>query len=368
MTALSRQNLSTINADIAALNQATAKSTQDQNGLKQKLDRLLGGNTLADVDIDLKGDFDAALKAEQTTQENVAKLVFGLNAANQGLVDQFRSMSTDTFIEKVIGLFSKERAQIMKTERIRKASISENLQEMVNAADRLQVPMKERLVALEYRYENTLVGQKRVNEKFELGEQERVTLSAEIERLTAERNALQATIAGMGTETPSSERAALETDFAEISNTFNKATERLQTCIATQQKLAGHRESYANHAYSLAMLIATQKTNIAGLEIDVEETTTMFGAMPDAIKAAKQQEYAAQINLANRVAHSMANDLILQISTSARNSVLSSINVDKFFADNSQKYRELRKQNEANFAKQMADLQAEFERRSASVN
>lgn len=364
MAALSNTKLTNIDAEIAAISQASVTNSKGADIVKQKLDKLLGGAALTEVEVDLKGDFDAAIKKDQATQENLAKLIHSLNEVSKGLTDQFKSMSSDTFVERVVGLFSKERSEIMKVERIRNASIADNLTELVQRSDKTLVALKELLVSLERKYESTLDGQKRVNEKYELGEAERVTLNAEIERLTLERNALQATISTLSADVPSAERAALETDFAEISNAFNQASERLQTCMATQQKLAGHRESYANYAHSLAMVIATQRTLIAGLEIDTEESTTLFETLTEALKASKQQEYAAQINLAGRVAHSMANELMLQIGASARNNVVTMMNMDKIFATRAEKYKTMREANEKDFANTMASIQAEFANRA----
>lgn len=363
MAARTNTNLTNIDAEIAAIGQVAANTKSAGDVVKQKLDKLLNGSSLTDVAVDLKGDFEASVKKEQATQENLAKLVQSLNEVSKGLTDQFKSMSTDSFMEWAVGVFSKERSEVMKAERIRKASITESLNELVQRSDKLLVALKELLVSLERKMESTLDGQKRVNERYELGEAERVALNADIERLTLERNALQATIAGLDATVPSAERAALETDFAEISNTYNEATERLQTRMAVQQKLAGHRESYSNYTHSLAMVIATQKTLIAGLEIDTEESTTLFDTLTEALKASKQQEYASQINLASRVAHSMGNELMLQISASSRNNVVNTMNMDRIFAEKSKKFAEARAAIDADSAKSLASIQAEFEKR-----
>jgi hypothetical protein len=363
VAARTNTNLTNIDAEIAAIGQVAANTKSAGDVVKQKLDKLLNGSSLTDVAVDLKGDFEASVKKEQATQENLAKLVQSLNEVSKGLTDQFKSMSTDSFMEWAVGVFSKERSEVMKAERIRKASITESLNELVQRSDKLLVALKELLVSLERKMESTLDGQKRVNERYELGEAERVALNADIERLTLERNALQATIAGLDATVPSAERAALETDFAEISNTYNEATERLQTRMAVQQKLAGHRESYSNYTHSLAMVIATQKTLIAGLEIDTEESTTLFDTLTEALKASKQQEYASQINLASRVAHSMGNELMLQISASSRNNVVNTMNMDRIFAEKSKKFAEARAAIDADSAKSLASIQAEFEKR-----
>ncbi len=367
MAANTRTNFSNIDAEIAAIGQASTASTKGGDIIKQKLDRLLNGATLTDVDIDLNGDFDAAMKKDQATQENLAKLIHSLNETSKGLTDQFKSMSSDTLLERAVALFSKERSEIMKVERIRNASIADNLHELVQRSDKTLVALKELLVSLQHKNEKTLEGQRRVNERYELGEAERVQLNAEIERLTLERNGLQDTITKLDLSVPNAERAALETDFAEISNAFNGATERLQTRMAIQQKLADHRKSYANYTHSLAVVIATQKTLIAGLEIDTEESTTLFDTLTEALKASKQQEYASQINVASRVAHSMANELMLQISQSSRNNVVNMLNIDKVFAERSEKFSNLRAQAEADYARAIAGIQAEFDNRSKAA-
>jgi hypothetical protein len=369
MAAGIRTDLTNIDAEIAAIGKASTASARSSSDIvKQKLDRLLNGATLTDVDVDLNGDFDAAMKKDQATQENLAKLIHSLNETSKGLTDQFKSLSSDTLMERAVAFFSKERSEVMKVERIRNASIADNLHELVQRSDRTLVALKELLVSLQHKNENTLEGQRRVNEKFEIGEADRVTLNAEIERLTIERNALQATIVGLDPNVPNAERAALETDFAEISNAFNDATERLQTRMNVQAKLAGHRESYANYTHSLAMVIATQKTLIAGLEIDTEESTTLFDTLTEALKASKQQEYASQINVASRVAHSMANELMLQIGQSSRNNVVNMFNIDKVFAERSKKFETLRDQAQAAHARDMITIQAEFDSRSKASN
>jgi hypothetical protein len=105
MAAGIRTDLTNIDAEIAAIGKASTASARGTDIVKQKLDRLLNGATLTDVDVDLNGDFDAAMKKDAATQENLAKLIHSLNETSKGLTDQFKSLSSDTLMERAVAFF-----------------------------------------------------------------------------------------------------------------------------------------------------------------------------------------------------------------------------------------------------------------------
>ena len=83
---------------------------------------------------------------------NIADLIIGLEDATNVFGAEFESMKSYTGWEKFIGIFSKQRMQRMRSERVRNMSLAGNLQELLLKSDKIIGILKSQKGALESRY------------------------------------------------------------------------------------------------------------------------------------------------------------------------------------------------------------------------
>jgi hypothetical protein len=356
---MARAKFAAIEDDIKNLHDQVAKDAEKASKL-DRLGKLLGGTTLAEVNLDMDDqDFDAVRAADRAVTENIAKLIHGLDAITQSFSSDFTEMSQETVSEKFIGIFSRKKSESMKAERVRNASIDKSLDELIRKSQTIGRILNEQLNILTERNVSVLAGQKAVNENYEITADNIAKLEAMLEELTNEHTEVVARVG----ETTGPELAALETKVAEVANRMNSAREELQTQTALQQSLSGYRQQFANYAESLAKQIAAQKTMIEKLKLDTDQRTTLYKALTESIKAAQQQELAHQIDETGRATDNMADTLMTQIGQSAQNRVMTMLERHKEYELLMQQKSGLRDAANQKFASRFSEVLRDIENR-----
>ncbi|HVK90481.1 MAG TPA: hypothetical protein VM468_03585, partial [Mycoplana sp.] len=97
------------------------------------LDQFAKADTkLGDVNFDIENARIQDVLAQQKVMEaNIADLIIGLEDATNVFGAEFESMKSYTAYEKFIGIFSKQKMQRMRTDRVRNMSLAGNLQELL---------------------------------------------------------------------------------------------------------------------------------------------------------------------------------------------------------------------------------------------
>src|SRR6218665_1662278 len=86
---------------------------------------------------------------------NIADLIIGLEDATNVFGSEFESMKSYTGYEKFIGIFSKQKMQRMRTDRVRNMSLAGNLQELLSKSDTIVGILKEQRIILDQRYKSS---------------------------------------------------------------------------------------------------------------------------------------------------------------------------------------------------------------------
>ncbi|MCB1428184.1 MAG: hypothetical protein KDJ66_03535, partial [Nitratireductor sp.] len=106
------------------------KTKLEQSGVV--LDKFAKAETIGEIDFDIENArIEDVLRQQGVMEGNIADLIIGLEDATNVFGAEFESMKSYTAMEKFIGIFSKQRMQRMRTERVRHMSLSSNLQELL---------------------------------------------------------------------------------------------------------------------------------------------------------------------------------------------------------------------------------------------
>ena len=99
---------------------------------------------LGDADFDIENArIEDVIKQQKVMEANIADLIIGLEDATNVFGAEFESMKNFSGWEKFIGVFSKQRMQRMRTDRVRNMSLAGNLQELLSKSDAIVGILKE---------------------------------------------------------------------------------------------------------------------------------------------------------------------------------------------------------------------------------
>ncbi|KQI68420.1 hypothetical protein AN189_10830 [Loktanella sp. 3ANDIMAR09] len=247
---------------------------------------------------------DAAIDLENATLDdvhaqtdlmnaNIAELIMGLDDVTAGFSRDFDEMRTKTTTEKLIGFFSRGKADSMREERIRQASIDDKLQDLISKSDVITRLLKGQLTMLEdqkTKVDNNLQG----------------TLT-EREATVAELESVRAEIAGMdpaiitlenkiAVEQDTQARTKLESELAQLNTRYNELVQAEQVQLAKSQTLERYIEKGKTWIDSLQNQAATQMVLINKLETDTRQRVVLYDALSKSLKTAQQQDVAHRIN------------------------------------------------------------------------
>ena len=224
---------------------------------------------------------------------NIAELIISLDEVTAGFSKEFSSMREKTGWETVVGWFSSARADTMRAERIRYASIDDNLQDLIAKSNTIVSILQGQLASLDEQKTKVEGNLTRT-----LDERERVV--AELEGLRAELQALDPKIIDLENRvsmaTDPAERTKLESELAAINTQHNELVQNEQVMIARSQTLETYIEKGKTWMDSLQNQAATQMVLINKLQTDTKQRVVLYDALTKSLKTAQQQEVAHKIN------------------------------------------------------------------------
>src|SRR5690606_38444712 len=98
---------------------------------------------------------EGVIAQQKVMESNIADLIIGLEDATHVFGSEFESMKNYTGYEKFIGLFSRQKMQRLRTDRVRNMSLAGNLQELLAKSDTIVGILKEQKTILEQRYKTS---------------------------------------------------------------------------------------------------------------------------------------------------------------------------------------------------------------------
>lgn len=224
---------------------------------------------------------------------NIAELIMGLDDVTAGFQKDFNEMRSKTGWERMIGVFSSAKADSMRQERIRAASVDDKLQDLISKSDVITKLLVDQLSTLEEqrtKVEGNLTGTL----------DERETTVAALETVRAEILAMDPKIIALenkiSVEQDAAARTRLETELAGLNTAYNAAVQQEQVMLAKSQTLERYIEKGKTWIDSLQNQAATQMVLINKLETDTKQRVVLYDALSKSLKTAQQQDVAHRIN------------------------------------------------------------------------
>lgn len=224
---------------------------------------------------------------------NIAELIMGLDDVTAGFSAEFAEMRSKTGMESFIGIFSSAKAESMRQERMRAATVDDKLQDLISKSDVIVKLLQGQLDLLNVqktRVEGNLAG----------------TLTEREETVSA-LEAVRAEVAGMdpkiielenkiSVEQDAAARTKLETELATLNAQYNALVQDEQVKLAKSQTLERYIEKGKTWVDSLQNQAATQLVLINKLQTDTKQRVVLYDALTSSLKTAQQQDVAHRIN------------------------------------------------------------------------
>ncbi|HSM41259.1 MAG TPA: hypothetical protein VK862_10955 [Afifellaceae bacterium] len=229
----------------------------------------------------------------EAMSHSIAELIIGLDEVTSGFSRQFDEMRQKSGWESFVGIFSSAKAESMREERIRMASIDDKLQDLISKSDIIVKILHDQLNTLNQHKDKV-----EINLKSTLADRE--TVVAELEAIKAEILGMDPRIIELenkiSMEQDPAARTQLETELAEINARYNEHVKDEQVKLAKSQTLERYIEKGKSWIDSLQNQSATQMVLINKLQTDTKQRVVLYDALTKSLKTAQQQDVAHRIN------------------------------------------------------------------------
>ncbi|MGB6229154.1 MAG: hypothetical protein WBF53_03390 [Litorimonas sp.] len=247
-----------------------------------------------DISLDIESaSLDDVHAHTELMNANIAELIMGLDDVTSGFSKDFDAMRSKTGWEKFVGIFSKQRAESLRSERIRAATIEDKLQDLIAKSNTIQSMLQEQLNELG-RHKNQVEG----NLQKTLADREAAVEA--LEQIKTEITALDPQIIELENKlsmaTDPKERAQLESQLAEVNSRHNELAQLEQVKLSESQTLERYIEKGKTWMDSLQNQIATQMVLLNKLSTDTKQRVVLYDALSKSLKTAQQQDVAHKIN------------------------------------------------------------------------
>ncbi|MFZ5963172.1 hypothetical protein ACOXXX_09495 [Thalassococcus sp. BH17M4-6] len=224
---------------------------------------------------------------------NIAELIMGLDDVTAAFSKDFDEMRTKTGWETFVGIFSDAKAESMRQDRIRMASIDDKLQDLIGKSDVIVGLLEGQL---------TMLNEQKASVESNLAEtlDEREMTVGELEAVKAEILAMDPKIIELenkiSVEQDAAARTKLETELADVNARYNALVQDEQVKLAKSQTLERYIEKGKTWIDSLQNQAATQMVLINKLRTDTKQRVVLYDALSKSLKTAQQQDVAHRIN------------------------------------------------------------------------
>ncbi len=269
---------------------AQARITEITGRIETARAKLDAGETAIDIET---ATLEDVAKQADLMNANIAELIMGLDDVTAGFSKDFDEMRSKTGMESFIGIFSQDRSEAMRQERLRTASIDDKLQDLIAKSDVIVRLLQGQLDLL-----NVQKGRVESNLTATLDEREGAVAALE---------GIRAEIAGMdpklielenriSVEQDAAARTRLETELAGLNTRHNALVQDEQVQLARSQTLERYIEKGKTWVDSLQNQAATQMVLINKLQTDTRQRVVLYDALTSSLKTAQQQDVAHRIN------------------------------------------------------------------------
>ncbi|MCC6305663.1 MAG: hypothetical protein IT545_10770 [Rhodobacteraceae bacterium] len=247
-----------------------------------------------DIAIDIENASLADVhRHSEVMNANIAELIMGLDDVTSAFSKDFDAMREMTGVERLVGVFSRGKAESMRQERMRTASIDDKLQDLIGKSDVIVRLLQSQL--------DLLNGQKaKVEANLVATLSDREATVATLESVRAEIRAMDPKIIELenriSVEQDAAARTRLESDLAALNTRHNELVQQEQVQLARSQTLERYIEAGKTWVDSLQNQAATQMVLINKLQTDTRQRVVLYDALTKSLKTAQQQDVAHRIN------------------------------------------------------------------------
>ncbi len=314
-------------ASIKSLDAEIEKTRSEMQDMRTKMEQssaVLDEFAKADTKIG-EANFDIenariqdVLRQQKVMEGNIADLIIGLEDATNVFGTEFESMKSYSGYEKFISIFSKQKAQRMRTDRVRNMSLAGNLQELLGKSDTIVGILKEQLGVLKSRYENSETSLVQVIER----RKETLANLESTQQRIEELNPILLDVENkIASSTDQQTRADLEAERSRLATEYNEKQAKEQELLAESQTLERYTSMFQTFVDSLNNQIAAQNTLINKLTIDTEQRIVLYKALEDSLKTAAQQDVAHRINTLGSQVDTAAEETMAGIGAAAQSHI-----------------------------------------------
>ena len=247
-----------------------------------------------DINIDIENaTLDDVHAHTELMNANIAEMILGLDDVTSGFSKEFDAMRSKSFWEGFVGVFSKKRAESMRAERIRQASVEDKLQDLISKSDIITKLLQGQLNTLNFHKEKVEGNLTVTLEEREAAVGELEAIKQKILDLDPKIIALEGKIS---TETDAAARTKLESELADLNKSYNELAQTEQVKLAESQTLERYIEKGKTWVDSLQNQAATQMVLINKLQTDTKQRVVLYDALTKSLKTAQQQDVAHKIN------------------------------------------------------------------------
>lgn len=287
--------MATFESQIAQSKKEVAEAQSKISALSSQIDTARSKMSQGtDISLDIEtASLDDVHAHTDLMNANIAELIMGLDDVTAGFSKDFDSMRSKTGWEKFVGVFSKQRAESLRSERIRSATIEDKLQDLIAKSNTIQAMLQEQLNELGV-HKNKVEG----NLQRTLADREAAVDT--LEQIKAEITALDPTIIELETKlsmaTDAKERSKLESELSSVNSRHNELAQLEQVKLSESQTLERYIEKGKTWMDSLQNQIATQMVLLNKLSTDTKQRVVLYDALSKSLKTAQQQDVAHKIN------------------------------------------------------------------------
>lgn len=271
-------------------------ASQDQiNQIGVALDRMArADNAVAAPELDIANATLADVhKHTDQMNANIAELIMGLDDVTAGFSRDFEQMRSKTGWESFVGIFARGKAESMRAERLRHASIDDKLQDLISKSDVITRLLQDQLTLLK---DQQVKVEGNLSQTLADREQAVATLESLRERIKAMDPKLIELENRIASTTDASDRTRLETELANANKDHNALVQDEQVALARSQTLERYIEAGKTWVDSLQNQAATQMVLINKLQTDTRQRVVLYDALTKSLKTAQQQDIAHRIN------------------------------------------------------------------------
>lgn len=247
-----------------------------------------------DITVDIENaTLDDVHAHSEAMNANIAELIMGLDDVTAAFSKDFDAMRSRTGWESFIGIFSRNRAESLRQERIRAASIDDKLQDLISKSDVITNLLQDQLDTLtthrdrvEVNLQSTLTGREAAVAALDTIKSQLLDMDPQIIELENK----------IAVETDAAARTKLESELANLNAKYNELAQEEQVKLAESQTLERYIEKGKTWLDSLQNQAATQMVLINKLKTDTKQRVVLYDALTKSLKTAQQQDVAHRIN------------------------------------------------------------------------